>query len=241
MKYLYLPCVAIFYLFFSAFSLGQSSLNTLDCLLEPNKEIELSSPVQGVVEKVFVNRGEKIKKGQLLLSLQADLEKAQVELAKARADFGKRTQSRNNDIENLISGHEKDEIETDAKLAQLELAEAMARLEQKHIYSPIDGFVIDRLRLEGEYVSDEPVLKLANISPLYVDVIAPVDYFGKIRLGQTAFISPEQPVGGKYEATVETIDPVIDAGSGTFRMRLILPNENEELPSGLRCQIHFEK
>lgn len=226
----------ILYLFSNS---AYAQSEALECLLEPNKEIELSSPVQGVVESILVKRGDHIEKGQLLLSLHSELEKAQVQLAKARADFGSRTKNRNTDISNLISDHEKDEIETDAELAKLELKEAQARLEMKHIYSPIDGIVKERLREEGEYVSAEPVLTLVNIDPLYVEVIVPVSWFGRIKENQSAELSPEQPIGGKYTAKVLTIDKLVDAGSGTFRVRLTLPNPEGKLPSGLRCQIQF--
>jgi hypothetical protein len=52
-------------------------------------------------------------------------------------------------------------------------------------------------------------------------------------------VIPEMPVGGNHEAVVKIVDPILDAASGTFRVRLELPNEDFSLTSGLRCQVRF--
>jgi membrane fusion protein (multidrug efflux system) len=49
----------------------------------------------------------------------------------------------------------------------------------------------------------------------------------------------EEPVGSEREGVVSVVDRVIDAASGTFGVRLELPNPNYELPAGLRCRVRF--
>ena len=51
--------------------------------------------------------------------------------------------------------------------------------------------------------------------------------------------SPEAPFEGEYEAIVTIVDRVVDAASGTFAVRLELPNENGRLPAGLKCSVSF--
>src|SRR2546427_9696558 len=58
----------------------------LDCLIEPHEVVNLSSPVEGVLEKVHVDRGAIVKKGQVVAQLESNLEYATVTLARARAD-----------------------------------------------------------------------------------------------------------------------------------------------------------
>jgi len=48
---------------------------------------------------------------------------------------------------------------------------------------------------------------------------------------------PQAPVGGTYSATVVIVDPVIDAASGTFAVRIKLPNKDHRLPAGLKCLV----
>jgi hypothetical protein len=99
--------------------------------------------------------------------------------------------------------------------------------------------VIDRYLNPGESVEQRPIVKIAQVNPLRVEVVAPVSLLGKIKRGQLAMVTPESPVGGSYEAEVKIVDPILDAASGTFRIRLELPNEDYSLTSGLRCQVGF--
>jgi len=212
----------------------------LDCILVPNKTIDVSSPVEGVVDKVMFERGDTVKKGQILMTLHSEVEQSQVQLAEARAEFGLRTVNRNEELGELLSDHEKDEIITDSKLAQLEVQEIKTRLSMKTILSPLNGLVIERYREVGEYVSEEPVLTIVSIDPLFAEVIAPVPFIGKVKKGDTATVIIEQPIKRQLKAKVKTVDPVIDPASGTFRIRLQLPNPKVKIPSGLRCQVLFE-
>ncbi|MFZ5756718.1 MAG: efflux RND transporter periplasmic adaptor subunit [Pseudomonadota bacterium] len=212
------------------------------CLLEPSSRVELASETPGVLDEVLVDRGASVRKGAKLASLHSGVEEASVALARAKADFGQRKTGRNDELfaEELISTHERDELVTEAKVSEMELREAEERLRMRRLYSPIDGIVVERHKSEGEYVGSEPVFTLVRIDPLYVEVIVPASRFGSIRKGMTADVRPEAPVGGSYKATVTIVDPVIDAASGTFGVRLTLPNGERRLPAGLKCDISFD-
>jgi hypothetical protein len=66
-----------------------------------------------------------------------------------------------------------------------------------------------------------------------------VAFYGQIHRGDEATVLPDQPLGGQYAAKVVIVDPVIDAASGTFGVRLLLPNSDWRLPAGLRCRAAF--
>lgn len=241
-----------------------------DCFIEPNRVAEISSSVDGVVEKISVQRGDQVKRGQSLVTLESHVEKATVGLARARAerdqairartarvDFTRRLLERNRELynQNLISEQVVDEAETDALLAELELGEileekAIAELELdrarqalalRTIRSPFGGIVVDVLVAPGESIENRPLVKLASIDPLNVELIASVQLFGKISKGMQATVFPEQPIGGSFEASVAIVDQIIDAASGTFGIRLSLPNNNNRLPAGLRCRVEFSQ
>jgi hypothetical protein len=55
-----------------------------------------------------------------------------------------------------------------------------------------------------------------------------------------ATVHPRPPVGGAYPAKVEVVDPVIDAASNTFGVRLMLPNPQHTIPAGIRCDVDWE-
>ena len=83
-------------------------------------------------------------------------------------------------------------------------------------------------------------MKLAQIHPLYVEVIMAVANLGLVKVGMEAAVRPESPVGGLYNAKVIVVDRVVDAASGTFGVRLELPNPDYRLPPGLKCKVIFQ-
>ena len=210
-------------------------------LIEPREVVDFGSPVPGILEKVMVERGDRVRVGQVLARLRSGVEAAALRTAEAKVDFGERKLERNAELtkKRLISVHEKDEIETELQLARLQVAEARQQLELKIIRSTIDGVVVKRTGAPGGYVGEEPFLTVARIDPLNVELVIPVEYIGAIREGDTAKVLPEEPVGGEYEAKVVIVDKVFDSASGTFGVRLELPNPKLRLPAGLKCRVVF--
>lgn len=241
-----------------------------DGLIEPHLVIKVGSPVVGIIETVTVDRGDRITKGQVLVTLQSGVETATMELARARAELESTIKAKRTELEyaernqqriktlydkKALPFQEWDAVETKRILAELQLAEALenkrlAELEfkqahevvqRKIIRSPVNGVVEERFLNVGEYVENQPILKLAEIDPLNVEVILPVSIWNRVKKGMRATIRPEKPVGGAYSARVTIVDKVIDAASGTFGVRLELPNPELRLPPGLRCRVFFHE
>ena len=239
-----------------------------DCVVDPNMTVELSSAVDGVVESMQVQKGDHVKKGQVVARLDAGPQVAAVEYARTRAAmnadlhlqeeslaYGRRSQKRITalHVKHAISDDEVDKAETETRLtrikleqarekkrlARLDLRRATATLAQYTIHSPIDGVVTERYLNPGESTKDHPLLKLAQTDPLRVEIIVPVVHFGALKPGQQVDITPEAPMNGRHRGTVTIIDPVVDAASGTFRVRVILPNADHKLTSGLKCKARF--
>jgi RND family efflux transporter MFP subunit len=247
---------------------AQSPDPDLDCLIQPQRDITLSAAIEGVVAEILVERGDRVEQGQVVARLESIVERAAVEVARARAEaegaiissqarleLADRTFERQKTLEEqrVVSSREVDEAvaakrvaeaellaaEDDRKLARLELGRAEAFLERRSIRSPIDGVVVERILSEGEYADPPEILRIAQVDPLRVEVYAPLELLGRIEKGSKARILPEAPVGGSYEATVTVVDPVVDAASGTFGVRLELPNPDHALAAGLNCRVRF--
>lgn len=212
----------------------------IPCLIEPSHMVEIGTPVDGVLEVVNVDRGDLVQPGQLLARLNTGVEVAGVEYQAAKAEFGARKFGRNEDLQRkqLISNQELDEIATEQRLAELELKERREQLKLRSLHSPIKGVVVDRYRNRGDLVRQEKIFRVAQLDPLHVEVVAPSTLFGRIRLEQTYEIRLPL-LNLSLPAQVSNVDRVIDAASGTFRVRLVLPNPKYELPSGMRCSITF--
>ena len=241
----------------------------LDCLVKPEMYVDVSSPVVSVLEEILVETGDVVYRGQPLAKLEASVEKARVKMAelqirhmsdienrKEQLRFKKLNYERMMELreKNSVPQFEADKAKTEYALAIHELAKArelriMARanlemerrqLELRTIRSPIDGIVVDRYAMVGESVEGRSIMKLAMVNPLKVEMIAPTEYFGKIRKGMQADIMPEKPANQVFKATVTVVDKLIDPASGSFTVRMSLPNPDDVLIGGVNCLAKFD-
>nr|MBI3614339.1 efflux RND transporter periplasmic adaptor subunit [Nitrospirota bacterium] len=189
----------------------------LHCLIEPHVVITVTAPVNGLIDSVVVDRGDLVKEGQVLAVLDSSVERAMSSVNHAQAEL------------------------TNKHVAALELQRANAEIALRTIRSPISGVVVERFMHPGEFTKQERLFKLAQLDPLRVEVFAPVAMHGKMVVGMHAQVHPEAPVNGNYSAKVTVVDRVIDAASGTFGVRLQLPNPAYKLPAGLKCTVHFPR
>ena len=183
-----------------------------------------------------------------------------VKSRESRIDFLAQKATRRETLakDNFISVQDRDESAAEHRLAVAELLDArdnraLAALEYKRsmeqlrlrtIRSPIDGIVTERLMNPGELADNrdvrKPILRLAEINVLFVEVVLPRAGYESVKLGQLVEVVTEPPAGGKYKAVVKVIDKVFDAASGTFGVRLELPNPGARIPAGDKCRAVFD-
>lgn len=184
--------------------------------------------------------------------------KGRVEAAQSRLNYAMRKQARVKDLqqEKFASDQSAEEAyaerqvaaaevidATEAKeLAKREHQNAVNQLARRTIRSPFNGVVVDRMLNPGDLAESgngrKPILKLAQVEPLRVEVVLPVAAWGKIKKGARGDVTPEG-LGGKYSGVVSVVDSVFDSASGTFGVRLELANPQGQLPAGIRCKVHF--
>jgi RND family efflux transporter MFP subunit len=183
----------------------------------------------------------------------------QVSSARNRIDYATKKLARATELaqQNYTSAQARDEADAERRLAESELQAAienreLAKIDHRRaieqlalrtMTSPFNGVVVDRMLNPGDLAESgsgrKPVLKVAQIDPLRVDIVLPASVFGQVKPGTKATVVP---VGGngRYAASVKLVDKLIDAGSGTFVARLELPNANHAIPGGVRCTAQLE-
>jgi RND family efflux transporter MFP subunit len=255
---------------FAAASLAPDTARAadFDCLIQPSELVSVASPVQGVIEKLRVDRGDFVSQGAIIAELESSNERAAVDVARYRTeiesptksnqvrfDFGVRRFDRTDEMykKQLVPLKELDEAETAKLLAEIGILEAqenlrLARLELERsktalalrtIHSPVKGVVVERILSPGEFVGQNPIMKIARIDPLRVEVFVPVTMLGKVAVGMRVQVTPEAPANTPRSAVVTVVDKVVDAASGTFGVRLELPNPSHQLAAGLKCKVRF--
>lgn len=244
---------------------------SFECLVEPSQVVEIRAPIEGLIDAIHVDRGDEIKKGQTLVTLDMGVDKARLDQAKykatmrgalqtaqSRLDLSNKKFDRDQELfrDQYVSANTRDESETTMKLAAAELVEArdnnkVAELQVreydelirlKSIKSPFDGVVMERFHHPGEVTlshDQNPLLKLARINPLYVEVVLPAASVGKVHVGDEINVKPQHEGAPAFNAKVTVVDPVADAASGTLGVRLEVLNINKTLPAGVSCKAEF--
>jgi RND family efflux transporter MFP subunit len=238
-------------------------------VIEPTETAEVAASASGVLASVRVERGTRVKRGQVVATLHADVERAAVDAAWAKAsaesevnalaaardmaklklrrmhtlstlEFGGRLELENASAEFEIADHRLQQAREALEVARREHELARRQLEQRQVRSPIDGIVADRLLNPGERVDGRPILRVLALDRLRVEVVVPASRFGRIREGMAATVRADGIEGPEVGARVAQVDRFVDAASGTFRARLDVPNGGGALPAGVRCQVAFD-
>jgi len=251
---------------------GIASAGEFDCVIEPRQVLELRSPMEGLIERLTVDRGDFVRKGQEVAFLDTAVDRAQADISRqkskmvgavrsgeSRVEFTTNKAQRTQELhlQNFISTQGRDEAATEKRLAEAELQDSLdnRRLAEldltrqnevirlKTIRSPVNGVVVERLLNVGELaeagVGRKPMFKIAEIDVLNVEVLLRADSWGKVKVGDAIEVLPEVPAGTRLSAKVKVIDRVLDAASGTYGVRLELPNAQRRVPAGIRCKAIF--
>jgi RND family efflux transporter MFP subunit len=249
---------------------AQTDASASTCIIKPHVQVQLGSAVSGVLSATLVDRGDPVHQGQVVAQIESSVEQATLALDRLRAsndsairveevdrELSVRETERKKSLadKGIVNQNALDELQTkvhegdlriqqarmDQQVAALSAERSERALALKQIRSPIDGVVIERKLSAGEYIYEQTsIMTIAQTDPLNVELVLPLDRYGDIRVGSTAIVHPAAPVGGAYEAKAEVIDPVIDAASETFGVRLILSNPGRTIPAGIRCSVEWQ-
>ena len=212
---------------------GAQSLQPLGCLIEPHRVVELGSPVIGVIESIKVERGDRVKKGQVIAVLRADVERAAVGVAATKAQVDAEVQAAlaNNDLaqrkyerakelvaQKFISSQGLEQTRAEAEVAAQKLAQAReqrriwdrelklaeAQLGMRTIRAPANGIIAERYVSPGERVEEKPVVRLATIDPLRVGI--DLDSEESLRLWARGFSYAYDGVDQAWEEILATAE-----------------------------------
>lgn len=244
-----------------------SAAASADCIVNAHSTARIGAPSKGIIARLRVERSDKVKAGDIIAELEASAEDAAVALARLAAEndlpiqLARRraetaelqvTRQERLDRSSLTSKTELERAILEAQTARLEeaearlakrqaeqeLANALEARERRRIRAPFDGVVTARLMSPGElYAEQGPILVIAKIDPLFVETYLPLDRLSDVALGDNVAVTLE--TGAKVQAEISVIDPVLDAATGTFGVRLILPNPDGRILAGQSCVANF--
>jgi RND family efflux transporter MFP subunit len=196
-------------------------------VLAPRDELRLSFKVGGVVDRVLVESGDAVRKGQLLAEIKqaevdATVAQASEAAEKARRDLERGERLRADEVatqeqvENLTTAYR-------VALANLESARFNARFAR--IEAPADGVVFERMVEAGELVqAGQPVMVLGDTSSGWVVRVGLADRdVVRVEPGSTVQVSFDAYPGRVFEGRVSRIGVAADRMNGTFEVEVALP------------------
>jgi membrane fusion protein (multidrug efflux system) len=203
-------------------------------LLVPSEHARLASRAKGVIDSIR-REGEVIKKGDVVMELESEIEALQLRQQNHILDL--RTFERNASDElsskSVISKTEVEEKRVNHEVAKVQLELAGRLLEMRKVLAPFDGVVAERLRERGEAVDEfTPVIALVNLGRLYLEVFLPAQRIRDLRIGEEVTVTVEDLPGRQFAGRVAEFPPAVNPASGEFKVRVLVDNAGGELVSG---------
>lgn len=210
--------------------------------LVSNESVVLRPEVSGRIEAIRFRDGEPVRRGEVLVELDAAVQRAELQQARANLTLAEADFSRTQDLfgRKFVSRSSLDDARAKLEVARAGVALAQARLARMQIRAPFDGVVGIRSVSPGDFVKDGDVLiNLEDIATLKLDFRLPELYLDRVRPGQTLELSSDVLPGERFAATVEAIDPLVDAEGRAVRLRASLPNPDMRLRPGVFVRVRL--
>ena len=209
--------------------------------LRSRQSVVLRPEVSGRVTQINFRDGERIRHGQLLVQLDDQLPRAQVQQAEAELSIARANHKRNQELlaQNFISAQRVDESAANLQVAEAKLALARATAQRLRIVAPFDGVAGIRSINIGDYLKDgQDIVNLEDLEAIYVDFRLPERFQTKVRRGQAATVQLDALPGRSYQAVIQAIDPAVDANGRSLGIRGCIDNRRLELRPGMFARVN---
>lgn len=210
-----------------------NKLNVTGSVL-PNESLELKSEVSGKIVSIFFREGKQVKKGEMLIQMNADEIEAQLEKQKYNRKLNEDNEFRQRKLleKDAISQEEYDNAlnRLNTTVADIRLLET--QLDKTRIRAPFDGVIGLRFISEGAYISPSTTIAtLYNISPAKIEFAIPGRYSTQVAPGKKIRFTIENDLK-VYEGQVYAIEPRIDPTTRTLKIRAMAENRGGSLLPG---------
>ena len=189
--------------------------------LEPRAESQVVAKTSGVALQVLAEEGQVVRAGQVLVRLDPDRARLQAaqsaaQLRKLEANF-KRAQQL--EAQQMVSANDLDQLRYDLENARAVNRLANLELSYTDVVAPISGVIASRDIKAGNFVQiNSPIFRIVDTARLEATLNVPEREITKLRAGQAVELTVDALPGRRFAGEVDRVSPVVDTGSGTFRV-----------------------
>ncbi len=197
-----------------------ASYNATAALEAPN-EAQVVAKTSGVLLKLMVEEGDTVKAGQVLARIdpertQLEVRRAQALLNKLEADLAR---SKELYERKLIAADAYEKIRYDVETQRAVFDMAKLELSYTDIVAPISGVVAQRMAKVGNLIQlNSPLFRIVDTTRLEATLNVPEREIATMHAGAPVSMQVDALAGVAFAGQIERVSPVIDAGSGTFRV-----------------------
>jgi membrane fusion protein (multidrug efflux system) len=205
-----------------------------------NERVTIRPEVAGRIVAFDLVEGGRVEKGQVLVELEASVERAALADAEARRLLALSNLERARELRRTNVGTQRalDEAEAGARIAEAAVELAKAQLAKRSIKAPFDAKAGLRGISVGEFVAAGTALfALEQIDPIKVDFRIPELFLPAVRVGNEIKISIDAFADRAFAGRVTAIDPLVDERGRSLLVRAAIPNADEALRPGLFARV----
>lgn len=210
--------------------------------LKSGESVVLRPETPGRVAAINFRDGAIVSKGTVLVGLDASIQAAELQQARANLALAKSNHKRNQELleRKFISQQALDNSGAALKVQEATLQLAEARMAKMEIKAPFNGMVGLRNVSVGDYVKEgQDLINIEDIGTLRVDFKLPESYLGRVSKGQTVEVSSDALPGEGFKAVLDAVDPMVDQGGRAISSRARLDNTAGKLRPGLFVRVRL--
>jgi membrane fusion protein (multidrug efflux system) len=210
--------------------------------LVSNESVVLRPEVAGRISAIRFREGVAVRKGDILVELDAAVQRAELQQAQASLRLADANQRRTQDLfeRKFVSQSSLDTARSQFEVARAATALAQARFERMQIRAPFGGVVGIRDVSPGDFVKDgDALVNVEDIATLKVDFRLPELYVDRVRPGQMLEVTSDVLPGETFVATVDAINPLVDAQGRAVALRARLANPQGRLRPGVFVRVRL--
>ncbi|MDG2396997.1 MAG: efflux RND transporter periplasmic adaptor subunit [Flavobacteriaceae bacterium] len=208
--------------------------------IKTKKNIIIYPEISGILEKIYVSRGDYVKKGELLVETNNEILKLQLEKLKLESNLLKTSFERNERLWNKKIGSEMEFLQSKTKYlaSKKSVKEMLERINKTKIYAKFSGYIDDIITNEGSNLNQglTPILRLVNIDQVFVEVEVPEKHIPKIKKGTEVIIN--FPILNKsIKSKIFQVGNHINPSNRSFKIQINLSNIDQSLKPNMTCKI----
>lgn len=214
--------------------------------IEAFAEADVVAKVDGEIRQLLVEEGDSVSAGQVLVRLDGDRLRLELNESRARLSKLQSDHARNEELQDkgLLSEGDFEKIRYDLEALQASFNLRSLELDYTQIRAPIDGVVSERyIKLGGTIKNGDPVFRVTSLDPLVAYLHVPEREYRRIAAGQAVLIDVDALPGAPVAANVTRVSPIVDPATGTFKITIEIRDDEQRIKPGMfgRMNIVYDK